>query len=256
MNASAKPPSAIAHRAFDQRPAADRARAALVRLFVGVGVLVAALVVLLAWALTGTLWSTGTMMALSAYALGLAVAGRVFQHSYPHAQLGLCNAVTLLRLGLVASLVVAFVAAEVAPLPLLLVAGTAFVLDGVDGWLARRAALASDFGARFDVEVDSVFALLLAGLAVQSGLHPLVLLLGLPRYVFGIAQGIYPRLTAPLPPRFSRKVVCVAQIATLIFLLLPGIDPAIKHAAAALAGVLLAWSFAVDIRAILRTSAA
>ena len=43
------------------------------------------------------------------------------------------------------------------------------VLDGVDGWLARAIALASDFGARFDMETDALFILVLAVLAWQFG---------------------------------------------------------------------------------------
>ena len=41
----------------------------------------------------------------------------------------------------------------------------ATVLDGLDGWLARRAGMASAFGARFDVEVD---ALLIQALAILT----------------------------------------------------------------------------------------
>jgi multidrug efflux pump subunit AcrA (membrane-fusion protein) len=40
------------------------------------------------------------------------------------------------------------------------------MLDGVDGWLARRHEIASRFGARFDMEVD---ALLILALSVLAG---------------------------------------------------------------------------------------
>lgn len=198
--------------------------------------------------------ATGLAAALILYGVLAAVAGWAFSRNYAFDAIGFCNLVTLFRLALVSSLAASFFAPQEAVFAVLSVAVTAFLLDGVDGWMARRSGLTSEFGARFDVEVDSVFALLLAGLAVHAGLHPLVILLGLPRYLFGAAQTLWPRLVRPLAPRFSRKVVCVVQIAVLIFLLMPWFDPSLRHGTALLCGGLVLWSFAVDIRAILRTA--
>ncbi|MEM8881867.1 MAG: CDP-alcohol phosphatidyltransferase family protein [Pseudomonadota bacterium] len=225
------------------------------RRFAALGAILGGFIPVLAWATTGAVWTVGTAAAVAAYCVALILAVWSFRRTYPHPTLGLCNGVTLIRLALVSALVAPLVSGTVITLPLLLIATLAFALDWADGWLARRTNLTSGFGARFDVEVDSVFALLLACLAIEGGLHPVVLLLGLPRYAFGLAQLFDMRFSQPLPERFSRKVVCVVQIATLIGLTVPWIDPDLRHGAAVLCAGLVTWSFAVDIRTILWASA-
>jgi len=128
------------------------------------------------------------------------------------------------------------------------VALLALSLDGLDGWLARRSGLTSDFGARFDMEVDSVLALVLACHALANGKAGLwVLALGGMRYAY-LAAGIgLPWLRKPLPQRFRRKTVCVLQIAVLIVLIAPGVTPPASTGLAVAATLLLTWSFAIDI---------
>src|SRR5262245_48079916 len=81
------------------------------------------------------------------------------------AALGPADRVTLLRAGLVAG-AAAFVADPfVQPVQvsaLVLLAVVALVLDGVDGWIARRTGTVSEFGARFDMEVDAFLILVLS----------------------------------------------------------------------------------------------
>jgi FkbM family methyltransferase len=129
----------------------------------------------------------------------------------------------------------------------LVVAAGALVLalDGVDGWLARRQGLQSDFGARFDMETDSAFMLALAVLAARTGDTGVwVLALGLPRYLFVAAAWKFPFLTAALPPSERRRAVCVLQGLALLACVAP-IDDARPAAATGL--VFLLWSFAADI---------
>jgi phosphatidylglycerophosphate synthase len=98
------------------------------------------------------------------------------------------------------------------------------------------------------MEVDSVFALVLAALAVVVGGAPwIVLLLGLPRYLFFIAGAIWPWLYDPLPPRYSGKVVAVIQMITLIVLQLPWLPHALSIALTAGVLAALGWSFGRDI---------
>ena len=129
----------------------------------------------------------------------------------------------------------------------LVVAAGALVLalDGVDGWLARRQGLQSDFGARFDMETDSAFMLALAVLAARTGDTGVwVLALGLPRYLFVAAAWKFPFLAAALPPSERRRAVCVLQGLALLACVAP-IDDARPAAATGL--VFLLWSFAADI---------
>ncbi|MCB1823109.1 MAG: CDP-alcohol phosphatidyltransferase family protein [Candidatus Competibacteraceae bacterium] len=128
-------------------------------------------------------------------------------------------------------------------------AGFALALDGIDGWLARRNGLQSPFGARFDMEVDAFFILILAVLVFQSGkAGAWVLLSGLLRYGFVALGYALPWLNRPLPPRKRRQTVCVLQTAALALCLAPPLIPPWATALAAAALGLLTLSFAVDVR--------
>ncbi len=129
----------------------------------------------------------------------------------------------------------------------------ALILDGIDGWLARRRRIASAFGARFDMEADALLVLGLALSVLASGrAGPWVLVAGLLRYTFVGAGAVWPALKAPLPPSHRRKAICVAIGIALVI----GLIPAVPGTAASLfagAGVLaLVYSFAVDTVWLLR----
>jgi phosphatidylglycerophosphate synthase len=191
-------------------------------------------------------------VAVGLYAAVAAIAlTRVGAHRMP--RFGAANGVTLFRAGGVA--VFAALAAEPAVVAavggwaLLAVALGLLALDGIDGWLARRQRLETAFGARFDMEVDALFILVLAALAVGLGkAGAWVLALGMMRYGFVAASLAWPWLAAPLPPSLRRKAVCVLQIAVLAALLAPPVAPPVSGALAAAAFAALAWSFAVDVR--------
>lgn len=184
------------------------------------------------------------------------VSGLLIRH-FPHGELGWCNVVTQARLAMVALLVTPLVAvaADTGQAPAMAggwaavaVALAALSLDGVDGWLARRQGLCSPFGARFDMEVDAGLALVLSLHALAAGAAgPAVLVLGLARYAFVAATGLWPWLGGDLPERFSRKAVCVAQLSVLILLQVPGLPGAAAEGMAVLAALALAWSFGHDV---------
>jgi phosphatidylglycerophosphate synthase len=172
---------------------------------------------------------------------------------HPHDRLGLCNLVTLGRAAMLAVLAALLMRpGGLADDPALAWGAVVFalaglVLDGVDGWLARRSGLASTFGARFDMEVDAGLAAVLCVLVILSGKAGLWLIpLGFLRYAWVMAGALRPWLTGPLPERFSRKAVCVVQIAALIALLAPVVTPPVSTLIAAAATLALVWSFAVD----------
>jgi phosphatidylglycerophosphate synthase len=70
---------------------------------------------------------------------------------------GYANYVTLLRLTLILGVAVAM--GGISRSFVLLAFAANVVLDGLDGYVARRNRQASDFGAAFDREVDAVFVL-------------------------------------------------------------------------------------------------
>jgi phosphatidylglycerophosphate synthase len=90
------------------------------------------------------------------------------------------------------------------------------MLDGADGWAARRQGLASAFGARFDMEIDAFATLVLAITAVKAHAVPgWVLAIGAMRYFYLAAALAFPLLRRPLPPRTiadrRRKTIAVIQ---------------------------------------------
>jgi phosphatidylglycerophosphate synthase len=196
----------------------------------------------------------GALGSLAAFAIVAGISFIGLRADYPHRSLGLCNVVTLARAALATVLAAPLLTPDLVPRnpqvgwTLLAVALVAFALDGIDGWLARRSGLSSRFGARFDMEVDALLALILALLALQADkAGPWVLLLGAMRYLFIAAGWVLPWLKGPLPDRFSRKVVCVIQIGVLVAMLSPIVQPPVSEGLAVAATLLLIWSFALDI---------
>lgn len=163
---------------------------------------------------------------------------------------GAANSVTLAR-GALTVLLLALVGIE-ADVPLawtiVALAAVAASLDAVDGAVARSRAEASAFGARFDMEVDALLILVLAGLVFQHGkAGAWILLAGLLRYAFVAASWVWPWFGAELPPSRRRQAVCVVQIVSLIGALAP-ILAAPWSAVLAFAGlVFLVWSFGIDV---------
>ena len=184
----------------------------------------------------------------------MALAGVRAHH--PFDRVGLANLITGVR-----AVITALIAGAIAQAPtraltwtLVVIAILAAVLDGFDGWAARRHGMSSAFGARFDMEVDAVLILVLAALAWRfDKAGPWVLASGLMRYGFVAAAWVWPWLDAPLPPSRRRQTVCVVQIGVLIGTIAPIIRPPLSVLVAAGALAMLTWSFAVDVRWLMRT---
>ncbi|NNF28308.1 MAG: CDP-alcohol phosphatidyltransferase family protein [Gemmatimonadetes bacterium] len=217
---------------------------------------VAGLVVLAApatatWALLD-LPATYLLQALALYGVvgGLVLAGR--PPALPGPGLGGANRVTLARSTLVVSLtplvIYPSVHNHVGHWWIILIATLALVLDGVDGWLARKTGGSSAFGARFDMELDAFLILVLAvlvWLAAKAG--PGVILIGAMRYGFVAASWVWPALQGELPPSLRRKTVCVVQGIVLLVCLGPIIPRWFSYPIAWAALILLAYSFAADV---------
>lgn len=133
------------------------------------------------------------------------------------------------------------------------------LLDGVDGAIARGRGEVSAFGARFDMETDAALLMSLSLVVPLVGVAGWwVLAIGLMRYAYAAAAWIGPprlraALRAPLPYRYSAKVVAVAQgVALLAALILEatglvGRVPALPSLLLVLALAALIWSFGRDI---------
>jgi len=173
---------------------------------------------------------------------------RLYRQHHRHATFGAANYVTLVRALLTLALLwvatlepgsrLAWTAGAIG--------GAIAALDGVDGWIARRTGMSSRFGARFDMETDSAFLLVLSVLAFHyAKAGAWVVLIGLMRYLFVAAGWLLPWMTGPLSPTLRGKTVAAVQMVTLaVMLVLP---PRVSTAAAAVALALLVWSFAIDV---------
>jgi phosphatidylglycerophosphate synthase len=123
------------------------------------------------------------------------------------------------------------------------VLGLALMLDGVDGFLARRHGLASEFGAAFDTETDAGLVMIL-GLAVweRQGVGAWVLLPGVLHYAYVLCLVLFP----PSGEKETRSLfACVAfgLVAGCLLLALV-MGGALASACAALATLISCLSFA------------
>lgn len=168
---------------------------------------------------------------------------------HPFPRFGPANYVTMVRACMVA-IVAGFIGEPSLPGAGWIVAGAAGVatlLDGVDGWVARRTGMASAFGARFDMETDALLIQVLAILAWQYGkAGPWVLVSGLLRYLFVAAGWVLPWMREPLLPSIRRKAICVVQTVGLILTILPPIAPPASEWLAAVSLAALVYSFLAD----------
>jgi phosphatidylglycerophosphate synthase len=196
--------------------------------------------------IAGLMLFTGLVIALE----------RLLAGNHPHPRLGAANRITLARAGV--ACLIASRALDPAPLGMMerwtlaALAGTALLLDGTDGWAARRQGLASPFGARFDMEIDAFGIAVLAVTSVKAGAVPCwVLAIGAMRYLYVGAGYLFPVLRRPLPARAfadrRRKVIAVVQSLALLCALAPTTPPKWAAVTCALALGLLAYSFAADI---------
>lgn len=191
--------------------------------------------------------------------LGIAAAA---YHSMPvderRRNFSLANAVTLLRAGMIAVLLgIAAVPSSTGAWAIAGLAAAALALDAVDGPVARKTRRATAFGARFDMEIDGLFALTAALLLWRTGrLDAWILLIGLPRYAFLLAGRLYAPLRRPLPPRQRRRALCAIQGVALAAALAPIVPPGGATLVAATALLLICGSFALDILWLLRRNRA
>lgn len=169
---------------------------------------------------------------------------------WPYGSLGWANRVTLVRAVLVALVAGALAdnAFSEAIWQWLVIAVIALLLDGVDGWIARRTKSHSLFGARFDMELDALLILLLcAGLLRLESLELWVLLIGGMRYLFVAASWPFEWLAQPLFASFRRKAVCVWQVVALLLALTPLTSHLVASLLAISALLSLAYSFGFDV---------
>lgn len=212
----------------------------------------ATLVVLAATFLRVTLPASDTypLRAVIVFVLMMLIAIGHLHSGHPFRKFGIANLVTTLRVTLVA-LIAGLLGEVLSPLATMTVAATGLIVsifDGVDGFLARRTRMASTFGARFDMETDAVFILVLSALAWRAEkAGAWILLAGLMRYLFVAAMAMCAWMRRQEPPSFRRKAICVVQVLGLSLVMLPAFTPPLSVWWCAFVLTTLTYSFGVDI---------
>ena len=156
---------------------------------------------------------------------------------------GVANGLTALR-GL---LIVGITAgSSVLPSYLILVVGiVTLVLDGLDGYYARKYNTVSIFGDVFDKEIDALYVLTFGVLIVDKQLAgSWIMLPGLLRYGYVVGLSFLERQSSPTGKSFRRQFVGMWLMGTL---LAPFALPTIIYLPALIfATVTVVLSFAVD----------
>ena len=182
-------------------------------------------------------------MALAVGSAGSLAVGAIVAMHRP-VRTGAADLVTSLRL--VMALAIATLALfDPIPGPLILATALlALASDGVDGWLARRAGRATEFGARLDMETDTILLAAVALFALDKA-GPIVLLAPLLRPAWLFAGHLLPWLGRPLAPSLRRRAACVLPILLLALAPWP-----VSHAAGQAMGwaavLVLLISFGID----------
>ncbi len=216
----------------------------------------------------------GLLLPLPAFGAGLGYLGgaALILAYWTRRRFGAANLVTLARVvgtSWVIGLTLQAALGQLSPtgvVVMIAVGSTCWILDGVDGHVARARGETSVFGARFDMETDAALNLALSvAVAVLGVAGWWVLAIGGLRYAYVAASRLAPTrlqeaLRSPLPFRYSRKVIAVVQgVALLVSLTLAvtGVSATLPLLAPALLAVALGalcWSFGRDVVGQLRAT--
>ena len=158
---------------------------------------------------------------------------------------GVANALTGIRwLGI--AMLVSF-CQQLHPYLILALGILVLVLDGLDGYYARKYQTTSEFGDVFDKEADAFFVLAFGVIIVALNLaSSWVLLPGLLRYGYVIVLAYVDKPPAPVGYSFRRRFVGMWMMGTL---LAPFVVPTWMYIPGLIAAIaMILYSFAIDLR--------
>ena len=140
----------------------------------------------------------------------------------PHGGFGSANAITLVRL--IAGLSLCFLGSpDASGILVFILALTVLIVDGLDGWMARRHNESSEFWEYFDKETDAFFLLILCFVAYFQGKAGLwIIMPGLLRYLFVLVLvAMKPEIDKEYRSRMARVIYVTMIIALLSVFITP-----------------------------------
>ncbi len=202
------------------------------------------------------LCSIPLLLSLPIYAATVTAVGCLYARFAALPAFGYANSTTLVRCGLIGVLLAAGLqTSALAPASwrVFFLALAALLLDLADGWIARRFGETSRFGRRFDLETDTAFLFVLSFMLTSAQrVGPWVLAVGMLRPLFVLCGHLLPALARPLAPSRRRAAVCGLSTALLVVALAPPVSEAWAARLSWSALFMLAASFAIDVRRLLR----
>jgi len=227
---------------------ADPLRASVVRA-TGVGMLATVALALLVASVTG-LGGSYLVICLAVFMLAATMVTGLVSVHHPFERFGPANLITLLRVSFLAAMTGLVGEPPTTRIAWLAVGATTLVavLDGLDGWLARRSRVSSAFGARFDMETDAALILVVSVLVWRHDKAAAwVMACGAMRYAFVVAGWLLPWMAAPLRSTVRGKTVAILQLVGLGVALLPVVPVPASVIVSTITLAALVWSFAVDV---------
>lgn len=120
----------------------------------------------------------------------------------------------------------------------------ALILDGLDGWMARKTQSHSQEGAIFDMESDGIWVSLICITLVSLGIEqPWILILAAWRPVYAIVSAFLPKVETHQKGTFFGKAVFVTVAVVLLVVSSPWRIFFLTKILLAIACVLLSFSF-------------
>ncbi len=130
----------------------------------------------------------------------------------------------------------------------ILLAFIALILDGVDGFIARKYKESDSFGISFDQEADNLMLLILSlSVYLNKNIGIIIFLIPMYRYIFISSMYRFLWLKRELPKSFIRKFVCIFTSILLIMSHISYLDEYIMINIVFFALFIITFSFAKDI---------
>ena len=122
------------------------------------------------------------------------------------------------------------------------------ILDGIDGYFARKLKQETSYGEILDQETDNFLMLALAGsLYLNVGVSIIIFIIPLCRYIFLIFGLFFNWLQKDLPKSFRRKFVCTGVIVIMILSHFEFLSFYLVSLMSIISILILVMSFAYDI---------